>query len=481
MEALRDFEGTMLFVSHDRTFLRGLSNRVLELGGESGTRGGAAPLPRLLRRVRGEDRARGARRPRLRGQILNCALAWQGTIQDLTPFSGSSCVRCGRYDPPVTTAADLDGGLARLGYEAFRPGQREAIETLLEKGRLLLVAPTGGGKSLIYQLPASLLPGTSLVISPLVSLMHDQVQALEARGVPATFLAATLSAAEMRERLGAAARGRLQARLRRAGAARLPRLPGARARPRRAARRRRRGPLHQRVGPRLPPRLPRRSARLLAELRPRARAGLHRDRHAGRARRDPRAARPRPRHAADAARLRAPQPRAARARRRLRARARRGRWTRSSAEALGAPGRRARDARSSTRRPAGRRRRRPPGSRPRGWRAAGYHAGLAGETRTRVQRAFADGALEVVVATNAFGMGIDRADVRAVVHLAPPGLGRGLLPGGRARRARRAGGLRPAAALARRPAAAPAAARAAAAASRRGPRWSSTSGACSST
>ena len=57
----------------------------------------------------------------------------------------------------------------------------------------------------------------------------------------------------------------------------------------------------------------------------------------------------------------------------------------------------------------------------RGWRADGYHAGMTGETRTRVQRAFAEGALEVVVATNAFGMGIDRADVRAVVHLAPPG------------------------------------------------------------
>ena len=54
----------------------------------------------------------------------------------------------------------------------------------------------------------------------------------------------------------------------------------------------------------------------------------------------------------------------------------------------------------------------------------GYHAGLTGATRTRAQRAFADGALEVVVATNAFGMGIDRADVRAVVHLAPPGRSR---------------------------------------------------------
>jgi len=99
------------------------------------------------------------------------------------------------------TPLDLDGGLARLGYAAFRPGQREAIETLLEANRLLLVAPTGGGKSLIYQLPASLLPGTTLVISPLVSLMQDQVQALEARGVSATFLAATLAPELLRERM----------------------------------------------------------------------------------------------------------------------------------------------------------------------------------------------------------------------------------------------------------------------------------------
>ena len=70
-------------------------------------------------------------------------------------------------------ASDLDAGLARLGYTAFRPGQREAVETLLAQGRLLLVAPTGGGKSLSYQLPATLLPGTTLVISPLVALMAD--------------------------------------------------------------------------------------------------------------------------------------------------------------------------------------------------------------------------------------------------------------------------------------------------------------------
>jgi ATP-dependent DNA helicase RecQ len=57
----------------------------------------------------------------------------------------------------------------------------------------------------------------------------------------------------------------------------------------------------------------------------------------------------------------------------------------------------------------------------RGWRAGVYHAGLGGEERARVQQAFTERALDVVVATNAFGMGIDRADVRAVVHLAPPG------------------------------------------------------------
>ena len=96
--------------------------------------------------------------------------------------------------------------LARLGYSKFRPGQREAIETLFARGRLLLVAPTGGGKSLSYQLPATILPGTTLVISPLVALMADQVQALEARGVRATYLASTLEASEMRRRMAAIGR-----------------------------------------------------------------------------------------------------------------------------------------------------------------------------------------------------------------------------------------------------------------------------------
>ncbi|MDH3519267.1 MAG: DEAD/DEAH box helicase, partial [Myxococcales bacterium] len=102
---------------------------------------------------------------------------------------------------------DLGAALARFGHAAFRPGQREAIDTLLRAGRLLLVAPTGGGKSLTYQLPATLLPGTTLVVSPLIALMQDQVEALERCGVPATYLASTLDAEEHRARLRGVARG----------------------------------------------------------------------------------------------------------------------------------------------------------------------------------------------------------------------------------------------------------------------------------
>ena len=103
---------------------------------------------------------------------------------------------------------DLDDGLARLGYQAFRPGQREAIRTLLDARAA--AAGRADGRRQEPHLPAArraCCPGTSLVISPLVSLMHDQVQALEARGVPATFLAATLSAEAMRERLARLRRG----------------------------------------------------------------------------------------------------------------------------------------------------------------------------------------------------------------------------------------------------------------------------------
>jgi ATP-dependent DNA helicase RecQ len=96
---------------------------------------------------------------------------------------------------------DFTTPLRALGYAAFRPGQEEALQSLFRHRRLLLVAPTGGGKSLIYQLPATMLPGTTLVISPLIALMKDQVDGLAARGVAATYLASTLTDVEARARL----------------------------------------------------------------------------------------------------------------------------------------------------------------------------------------------------------------------------------------------------------------------------------------
>lgn len=96
----------------------------------------------------------------------------------------------------------------RFGLRTFHPWQREAIDALLSgPKRVLVVAPTGGGKSLCYQYPATELTGTTLVVSPLIALMEDQVRALTARGVRATFLASTLDFEELRAREAAVARG----------------------------------------------------------------------------------------------------------------------------------------------------------------------------------------------------------------------------------------------------------------------------------
>ncbi|HMV47485.1 MAG TPA: RecQ family ATP-dependent DNA helicase [Blastocatellia bacterium] len=94
-----------------------------------------------------------------------------------------------------------------FGFGAFREGQAEVIRALLHGRDVIVVMPTGGGKSLCYQLPALLFPGTTLVISPLIALMKDQVDALNARGIPVTFINSSLSYEQQSARLRAMANG----------------------------------------------------------------------------------------------------------------------------------------------------------------------------------------------------------------------------------------------------------------------------------
>src|SRR6266513_3996072 len=97
-----------------------------------------------------------------------------------------------------------------FGYESFRPGQEAAIESVLAGRDTLVVLPTGGGKSLCFQVPALVLPGLTVVVSPLISLMKDQVDALTARGLPAAFINSTLTASQVSDRLARVDRGEIK-------------------------------------------------------------------------------------------------------------------------------------------------------------------------------------------------------------------------------------------------------------------------------
>ncbi|HZG35342.1 MAG TPA: DEAD/DEAH box helicase, partial [Gaiellaceae bacterium] len=89
----------------------------------------------------------------------------------------------------------------QFGFERLRPGQERAVSAALSGRDVLAVMPTGSGKSAIYQLAALLVPGTTVVVSPLVSLQRDQVESLEATDAGAAALNSTLRAADRREAL----------------------------------------------------------------------------------------------------------------------------------------------------------------------------------------------------------------------------------------------------------------------------------------
>lgn len=94
-----------------------------------------------------------------------------------------------------------------FGYDSFRKGQKELIDSVLSGRDVLAVMPTGAGKSLCYQVPALLLSGITLVISPLISLMQDQVKALNEAGIHAAFINSSLTETQISKALALALRG----------------------------------------------------------------------------------------------------------------------------------------------------------------------------------------------------------------------------------------------------------------------------------
>src|SRR3954469_736705 len=99
---------------------------------------------------------------------------------------------------PVSAQPALDVLAVRFGFDAFRPGQERVVEALLAGRSALAVFPTGAGKSICYQLPALLLEGMTIVVSPLIALMKDQIDFLQRSGIDAARLDSSLDAAEQR-------------------------------------------------------------------------------------------------------------------------------------------------------------------------------------------------------------------------------------------------------------------------------------------
>ncbi len=142
-----------------------------------------------------------------------------------------------------------------FGFDSFRPLQEQIIRDALADSDVFALLPTGGGKSLCFQLPALVRPGLTVVVSPLIALMKDQVDALQASGVAATFLNSSLAPGESRERLRGLHNGEFRLlyvapeRLMLSGF--LERFAEMECEPHRH----RRSALHQRMGPRFPARI----------------------------------------------------------------------------------------------------------------------------------------------------------------------------------------------------------------------------------
>jgi ATP-dependent DNA helicase RecQ len=111
----------------------------------------------------------------------------------------------------MSTFASLEEALKHyFGYDSFRPGQKKIIEDALNNRDLLTIMPTGGGKSLCFQLPALLRTGMTIVVSPLIALMQDQVDALKDNGIGATFLNSSLTIEQLRSRCGEILQGKIK-------------------------------------------------------------------------------------------------------------------------------------------------------------------------------------------------------------------------------------------------------------------------------
>ncbi len=310
--------------------------------------------------------------------------------------------------------------LARFGLATFRPWQREAIDSLLTGGgRALVVAPTGGGKSLTYQFPATELEGTTIVVSPLIALMEDQVRGLHARGIAATYLASNVDADERRRRERGLFAGEYKLvyiapeRLAMSGIVEtLARLKPPLVAIDEAHCISQWGhdfrPDYLRLGEVLERLRPPRVLACTATATPGVRReileklGLEGD--------DTKVvlrgfARPN-------LHLSSLEVDSAKDRQRA--------MTQALREAIGAPTaptggaivyaatRKATEQMADTVRGAG-------------YKVAAYHAGLDPEVRASVSKMFAERTVHVVVATNAFGMGIDRPDIRTVIHVNAPG------------------------------------------------------------